>query len=320
MVWYLFVIIFIVSCLVLSWLSSRLVTSMVSVAHYLRWREFIVAFFVMAFAASLPNLFVDLSAAFHGIPELAFGDIIGGNLVDLTLVMGIAILFSKRAISTESDMVQKSAIFTAIIAVLPLLLVLDSSLGRIDGLILISAFVAYSIWIFSKKERFKKNYRSPDKNPVAGFKGFLSNLVKISFLLLLLLVASQAVVASAQFFSQVMGVSIALVGILIVSIGNAFPEGYFSIISARKEENWLLLGDLMGSVIVCSTLVLGIVALIFPFTITDFSPFLIARIFLIVGSLAALIFIRSGRKITKKEGILLLLIYIVFLIAEILIK
>ena len=76
MPWYFFVIIFIFSCIVLSWLSSRLVTSLILIAKYLRWKEFIIAFFVMAFAASLPNLFVDLSAVFEGIPELALGDII----------------------------------------------------------------------------------------------------------------------------------------------------------------------------------------------------------------------------------------------------
>src|SRR5258706_239875 len=137
MVWYFFILIFLFSCFVLSWLSSHLVKSLVQIAKYLHWREFIIAFFVMAFAASLPDLFVDLNAVFHGMPELALGDIIGGNLVDLTLVMAIAIFFSKGAISTKSDMVQKSALFTTAIALLPLLLVLDGVLGRIDGIILI---------------------------------------------------------------------------------------------------------------------------------------------------------------------------------------
>ena len=128
----------------LSWLSSRLVKSLVQIAKYLGWKEFIVAFFVMAFAASLPNLFVDLNAALHGMGQLAFGDIIGGNLVDLTLVMSIAIFFSRRPISTESGMVQVSAIFTAAVAVLPLLLILDGWLGRFDGVVLISVFLAYA--------------------------------------------------------------------------------------------------------------------------------------------------------------------------------
>src|SRR3989344_8622528 len=89
---------FIVSCFILALLSKSLVKTLIQIARYLNWREFIVGFFVMAFATSLPNLFVDINAALHGIPQLAFGDILGGNLVDLTLVMALAILASKSFI------------------------------------------------------------------------------------------------------------------------------------------------------------------------------------------------------------------------------
>jgi cation:H+ antiporter len=114
-----------------------------------------------------------------------------------------------------------------------------------------------------------------------------------------------------------LGISLSLVGILIVGLGNCFPEAYFSIISAKRGENWMILGDLMGSVIVCATLVLGIIALISPFTINDLSPFLITRIFTIVASLIFIVFIRTGRKITKMEGLIFLSIYVLFLLVEI---
>jgi cation:H+ antiporter len=318
MAFILFIFGFVVSCLVLSWLSSRLVDSLVSVAHYLKWREFIIAFFLLAFAASLPNFFVDLTAVFHGIPQLAFGDIIGGNFIDLTLVMAIAIFFARGSISTKSEMVQHSAIFTAVIAALPLFVILDGHLGRLDGVILIGAFVAYSVWIFSKKERFRKNYRSSGVGPrIITIKDLLFNLGKVAIFLVLLVLASQIIIHSAEFFSQQLGISIGMVGILIVGLGNCFPETYFAVISARNKENWMVLGDMMGSVIVCATLVLGIIALIYPFAITDFSPFFIAEIFLIIGSIAALLFIRTGSKVTKREGLLLLLIYVFWVLLEI---
>ncbi|OGZ75209.1 MAG: hypothetical protein A3I87_00855 [Candidatus Staskawiczbacteria bacterium RIFCSPLOWO2_02_FULL_39_8] len=283
----------------------------------MRWREFIIAFFVIAFAGSLPNLFVDLNAALQNKPQLALGDIIGGNLVDLTFVLAIAVFFSKKGLSAESEMVQKSALFTAIIAIVPLFLLLDGRLDRLDGLVLISGFIFYSSWLFLKKERFKKIYKSNGENPIGDFKSFLMNLAKVVILLLLLLAVSQAVIFSAQFFSQKLSISLSLVGILIIGLGNSFPEIYFSIISARKEENWMVLGNLMGSVIICSTLVLGAIALIAPFEVKDFSPFLIARIFLIVAALLSIIFIRTGRKITKKEGFIMLFVYILFLLVEI---
>lgn len=319
MAWYFVVIIFIASCFVLSWLSSRVVKDLVLVAKYLNWREFIIAFFVMSIATSLPNLFTDFNAALQGKPELAFGDIIGGNLVDLTFVLAIAAFFSKKGLSAESGMVQKSAIFTTLIAVLPLLLIFDGNVNRADGLILIGAFVIYSWWIFSERDHFKKRYSSK-KTAVAGFWGFLKSLLKILVLLALLVAASFAGVGSAQFFADKLGISLALVGVLILGLGNSFPETYFAVVSARKNENWLVLGDMMGSVIVCTTLVLGLIGLILPFEIHDFSPFITARIFLIIAAIFSLILIRSGRRITKKEGLFLLFLYISFLMFEVFIK
>jgi cation:H+ antiporter len=311
------VTIFIAAIFILSWLSSRLVATLTDIAKYLRWREFIIAFFVMAFAASLPNLFVDINAALHGMPEISFGDIVGGNLVDLTLVLAIAVLFGKSFLPAESEMVQKSAFFTAAIVVLPIILIWDGILGRVDGLILLGSFLIYSVWLFSKEDRFKKVYRGRPKNEAKGYFNFLFNIIKIIVFLALLLASSFYVISSAQFFSQQLGISLSLVGILIVGLGNCFPEIYFSIISARRGENWMILGDLMGSVIVCATMVLGIVALINPIIIKDFSPFLITRIFTFVAALIFLVFIRTGKKITKVEGLLFLSIYIIFLLVQI---
>jgi len=313
-----YIIAFVVSICVLAWLGSHLIGTLVNLAKYLGWREFVVAFFVMAIVGSLPNLFVDIGAALRGFPELAFGDILGGNLVDLTFVMAIAIFMSKKPIPAKSNMIQLSAVFTAIIALLPLLLILDGSMDRIDGIILIVAFFIYALWLFSKEDRFKKVYSKRKKSlPVKDFSNFIKDIVKILVFLAILLVASQVIINSAQYFSVRLGIPLSLVGLLIVGLGNCFPEIYFSIVSARKGENWMILGDLMGSVISCASLVLGIVAIIAPFEINDFSPFLIARIFFIAALILFIVIIRSDRKITKQEGLILLFIYIAFLLTEI---
>lgn len=315
------ILLFLVSCFALSYLSSRFVKNLVEIAKYLHWREFIVAFFAMGFAASLPNLFVDLNAALSGMPEIAFGDIMGGNLVDLTLAMAIAVFVSRRFVSTKSTMVRSSAFFTVIVAILPWLLIMRTGgLDRIDGVILILAFFAYAWWLFAQNGKFKKVYNKKELKTLSGSSSLIWAICKMMIILATLLVASYAIVSSAQYFSSKLDISLALVGVLIVGLGNCFPEIYFSIISARKQENWLVLGDLMGSVIVSATLVLGIVAVVSPFTIQDFTPFLLARIFMLIACVFYLFFIDTGRKITKKEGLLLLSIYIVFLLAEVFAK
>ncbi len=336
MVW-LYILVFITSCFLLFWSGSRLVKGLMKMAKFLGWREFVVAFFIMAVAGSAPNLFIGIDSALHGIPQLSFGEIVGGNVADLTLAVALAILIGGAALPVRSKMVQTSTIFTAIAAVLPLVLILDGNLGRGDGLILLSAFAFYIVWLFSKEERFRKRYvnnkNKEEKKPVIGsepinwktveykvfrqFNNFFKGLRKVIVALLVLLVASEGIVRSAQAFSGALGVTLPVVGILIIGLGNALPETYFAIISARKKRTWMILGDLMGAIIICATFVLGIVALICPIEITDFSPFAIARIFLVISALFFLVFVRTDRKITKKEAVFLLLIYITFVLAEV---
>ncbi|MBM3206234.1 MAG: hypothetical protein FJZ43_01245 [Candidatus Staskawiczbacteria bacterium] len=320
MAWYFVVFLFLLSCFVLSWVGSRLIKSLINIGRFLQWKEFVITFFVMAFATSLSNFFVDFNAASRGLPEIALGDIIGGNLIDLTLILAIAIFFTKKGISAESHMVQRSAIFTTAIAILPLFLIADSKLERIDGVILIFAFLFYVWWVFSEKSRFRKTYNGKPKDINYNFNNFVIDVFKMILFAILLLMASFFVVDAAKFFAESLGMSLALVGILIISLGNTFPEMYFSIVSARKKENWMVLGELMGSVIICSTLVLGLIAIFFPFEIHDLSVFLTARVFLIIAALFSLLFVITEKKITKKEGFFLLFIYIAFLITEIFIS
>lgn len=279
-----------------------------------------MAFFVMAMAGALPNLFVGINSALHKIPQLSLGDVMGGNLVDLTLAVALAVLIAKGGLSAGSRVVQTSTLFTTAVAILPLLLILDGRLGRGDGLVLLSVFAFYVFWLFRKEERFKKVYQKDSKGAIREFKGFMKNLAKILLALFLLLLASEAVIQSTLYFYQRLRLSIPVIGILIVGFGNALPELYFAIVSAKRKQNWLVLGNLMGSVIVPATLVLGIVGIIYPIEITDFSLFATARVFLIIAAIFFLIIVRSGQRITRKEALILLLLYFIFLAVEIFLK
>ncbi|MFC1663643.1 sodium:calcium antiporter [Patescibacteria group bacterium] len=316
MIWF-YLLIFLVSCLVLFCSGSWLVESLMKIAKFLGWREFVVAFFAMALVGSGPNLFVGISSAFHKIPQLSFGDIVGGNLIDLTIIMALATLIA-GGISVKSRTAQVTSIFTIAVAVLPLLLILDKTLGRGDGILLISAFFCYVFWLFSKKERFTRIYNKNKPPVVKSFRGFIKSLGKSILAIALLLLAAEGIVRSASFFAESLQIPVSLIGILVIGWGNALPEAYFAITLARKGQTWMILGDLMGSVIISATLVLGIVALLCPIEIVDFSPFAIGRFFLIISAIAFFIFVRTDRKITKKEGLFLLLIYIIFFIVEIL--
>lgn len=316
MIWF-YISIFIISCLILFWSGNFLVGALTRVAKFLGWREFVVAFFVMAFAASAPNLFVGISSALHEIPQFSLGDVIGGSIVDLTLAFALAILIGKTFLPAPSRVVQTTTIFTTIIALLPLFLILDGVLSRGDGLILLITFFVYIGWLFSKEERFKLIYDDSKVPPVKEFREFLRDGGKILLALALLIMSSEGLVFSARYFVDVFHLTIPLVGLLLIGLGNALPEMYFAILAAREGETWMVLGDLMGSIIVTSTLVLGIVSLISPIEVPDFSPFGVSLIFIVISALFFLFVVRTGQKITKKEAYFLLSIYILFVLSQI---
>jgi len=312
------VFIFIISVVLIYFSGEWIVRGLMRVARFLGWKEFVVAFIVMAFAASLPNLFIGISSALQKIPQLSFGDIAGNNLVALTIAVALAAFFSKGGLPAESRTVQTTSIFTMVGAILPLILVLDGTLSRIEGLLLIIFFVFYIFWLFSKKERFTKIYNTHKVPLLKEFRTFIKDLGKVALGIVLLVGAAQGIIISAQFFAVSFNLSIVLIGLLITGFGSALPEIYFAVVSAKKGESWMILGDLMGAVIVPATLVLGIVALIHPIKIIDFTPLAIARFFLIISAIFFLFFVRTGRLITKKEAFFLLGIYILFILVEIL--
>lgn len=313
---FIYLIISIISFFILAYSSKKLVGSLSILAKFLGWKEFVVAFFTMALAATIPNLSVGISSAIHKIPQLSFGEIIGGNIIDLTIAMALAVLVSRNGLKLASRTVQGTAIFTLLLALVPMILVIDKEISRGDGLILIFAFIIYSFWLFGRKDRFSKVYNKA--NGPLGAKIIFNHVFKILGSIVLLLLSAEGIVRSATYFSNIFNLPLILIGILVVGLGNALPEIFFSIQAAKRGKSWMVAGNLMGAVIFPITLVLGTVTLIHPIIITDFSPFVIGRFFLIISAVFFLIFIRTGKRITKKEAAFLLLIYIFFIVVEVL--
>ena len=315
---YFHILIFIFSFGILFWSSNCLVDVLKKVSKFLGWKEFVVSFFIVAFATTVPNFFVDIISALNKVPQLAFGDVVGTNIADLTLILALSALISRAGLSVPSRTVQGSSIFTIGVALLPLILIQDGVLSRVDGIILLIAFIIYLAWLFNKRERFEKIYDGVSEPLTLKF--FLKNLVLLICSILLLLVSGQGIVKSAVFFSEFLCFPLSLIGILVVGLGTALPELSFTLQAAKKSQDWFIVGDVMGSVIMTATLVLGTVAIICPIKISNFEPFAIGRIFLIISAIFFLIFIRTGQKITRREAFFLLGIYITFVLVEILTK
>lgn len=302
------------------WLMHKsgewVIGSLMRLSKALGVREFVVGFFVMAAASSLPNLFVGLTSASQGIPELSLGDVFGNNFVAMTLAVIVAIIFApKKEIETGGQTVQSTAVFTMCAAILPVLFIFDGTLSRADGIVLIGFFFMYVIWLVKKQNLFSKVYASvsgPSLSPVNKLKANMKDTLLVVAGLGMLVLGSIGIVYSASFLADRVGVPVMLVGLLITGLSNALPEIYFAIASSRRRETQLIIGNLMGSVIFPATIVLGVVALIHPITTVNFEFALSSRIFLFIAAILFMIFSRSKGKIDLGEGSILFALYIAF--------
>ncbi|MEX0918968.1 MAG: hypothetical protein WDZ85_03345 [Candidatus Paceibacterota bacterium] len=314
----LYLIIFLFSCFLLYWSGEILINHLIKLSKFLGLTEFVVAFFVMALAASLPNFFVGLTSVWQGVPELSLGDIFGNNMAALTLAIFFAVLFAPgREIKADGETVQISVWATALAVVLPLILLADNVISRSDGFILIIAFLIYVFWLLSKKERFSKIYDGePEANKGPTIKklfGVIKSLTLIFLGVALLLLAAQGIVSSAIYFAVFLGLPLILIGFLIVGFGNALPEVYFSFISARRGETSLILGNVMGSVIFPATLILGLVAVAEPIEVSNNDFLVLSRFFLLLASGLFLLAARTHKKISLNEAAALGLVYVLFM-------
>ncbi|MCU0653154.1 MAG: hypothetical protein MUD10_02745 [Candidatus Pacebacteria bacterium] len=313
-----YIILFIACCIALYFAGNLVLEGVSRAARRFCVNEFVMAFFVMALAASLPNLFLAIMAVANGVPQLSLGDVMGGNVVDMTLAIALAVFFSKKGVSAKGETMQMSLFFTFIAAILPLVLLIDNNLSRIDGLVLMVFFCVYIYWLLSKKERFCFIYSGHKigNNETSG----AANYGKLLGGILILAGVAQSVILLAESFSIDYAISLPLVGTLIVGLGNSLPEIYFGILAAKAGRTKMILGDVMGAIILPGTLVLGLVALLSPIEITDVKMFAVARYFLLLAAIIFYVCARTGQKITKKEALMLLSIYLAFLMIEIFTK
>lgn len=306
--------IFILSCAVLVFAGGLLVRSLSKLASFLRMSEFILAFLLMAISTSIPELFVGFSAAMQGTPALALGTVIGSNIANLTLVGGIAALLGK-GLKIKSKSIRKDAFWMVGITILPIaLMAIGKELSRIDAVILLGVLIFYIRRLVMRR----KQYRVKFKEKVSRF-GVVGYSIVFAGSLVLLYFTSRYVVYSGSALAFDLNMPAIFIGLFFIAIGTSLPELVFQSRAALQGRSEMALGDLIGSVIINSTLVLGIVALITPITANLFL-FLTSSFFMIIVCFLFAVFLESGKGITWKEGLVLLFMYVLFLIVELNLK
>lgn len=279
------------------------------IAKIFRLSEFIVSFFIIAVVSVLPEATMSIISAVKGVPEFGLGTLFGSNIADLTFVLGIVALFSFDGIRVKSEILKKN-FFYLLLLLMPLLLGIDGHFSRIDGLLLV---LGGSVFFFTLSIE-SKMFRKPFNNLLN--RSLLKNTLLLIAAMAVLLISAYYTVKFGTGFAYEIKLPPALIGLTVVAIGTCLPELVFSIKAIKTRHDSFVLGDILGTVITDATIILGIVALVHPFYF-DTSMIYITGVMMFLAGLITILFIRSGKVLSKKEGIILLLFYITYLIIEI---
>ncbi len=268
--------------------------------------KYTVGFIIVAIVSVLPETFIVINSAIEGTPSFGLGMLLGSNIADLTLIFAIIIFFARRNLKIESKILKNHVIYPLML-LLPLTLGLNGYFSRLEGLILI---VAGGIFYYVTLKN-KTHCGILIKNKLDKSKSFLMLL----FSMAVLLIGARFVVTSATALANSLKISPILISMLIVGLGTTVPELLFSLKSVRKKNDSLAIGDILGTVLVDATIVIGILALINPFSFPT-KIIYITGMFMVIASFILFHFMKTGKAITQKEACLLFIFWLAFAIAE----
>lgn len=274
--------------------SVWLVDSTVRVARKFKIPELVIGLTIMAMATSAPEFMVTIMSALRGIGDISVGNIVGSNIFNLGFILGGTAIF--HSLKTDPRVTYRDGGFLLFGTLLLLLLLSDLTLDRYDGYILFSLLVIYLAFLFWKKEAPAPEAETGDMRPYDPLLIILG--------IVMVLAGAHFMVISARSLAGAMGVSDWVIAATIVAAGTSAPEFAISLVAAIRGRYGLSVGNLIGSDIFNIFGVLGVAAIMNKELVIDsdstFSLIMLsAMVFLVI------IFMRTGWKISRKEGIIL---------------
>jgi cation:H+ antiporter len=277
------------------WLGAKyLVESAGRIAATLGVSELVIGLTVVAFGTSAPEFAVTLNAAVNRMPDISVGNIVGSNVFNLGFVLGSVALF--RSIDASRKLVYRDGLFMIGSTLLLFVFFRDGYFSRIEGAILLALLVIYMLVLFMKKE-------APDGGGVPQEKSTWRDYIILPLGIAAVVAGGHLLVGSASTIARHAGISEWVIGATIVAAGTSAPELVTSLTAVAKKRYGISAGNIIGSNIFNVLGVLGLAGCINPMAVND-------RVFtalvMVAGMmLLAVYFIRSGWKLSRLEGAVL---------------
>lgn len=292
-----------------------LVRSSVALSFKLHLSKMVIGLTVVSFATSAPELLVSLQAALNGFSDIALGNVIGSNIANIGLILGITAIISPLIIDKSFYKLNWPVMMILSVG-LYFVLKSGSQISRSEGVALLLMLCVY-LWILIKKAKKERESIPVDDSIDEGLSK-ASNFKIIIWLLLgavSLYFGSELLVSSSIDIAGRFGVSERVIAVTMIAVGTSIPELAASVIAALKNENAISLGNLIGSNIFNISSVLGITAIIQPIAVKS-QEVLTSDIFWMIGFAAILLplaFLPKSYQLGRKRGILLVVAYSIFI-------
>jgi cation:H+ antiporter len=297
------------ACFLLVKSVSLMIESSSHFAKLLHVSEYTVSVFMIAMATSFPELIFGIAAASNNDSLLSFGNVLGSNIADLTIIIAVPILIG-GALSTRAVIRNKDLAYAGLFGLLPVLFILDGNISRIDAGVLIVTYIIYLIYVMNRERN--------NSEPLQIFKRerhWLKNLIIFLVSVVVMLISAELMVGSSMKFSEAAKVPAFFIGLIVTAIGTSIPELVFGLKVIRTRQRGEILGSILGSVVVNSTLVIGATALIQPIikqSKTGNSSILFMLVTLVFFFLISL----TKKRLSRFEAVLLIILYIAFALYE----
>lgn len=276
-----------------------------SVASLLKIPTIIVGLTIVAFGTSAPEAAVSITSSLTGSNAMAVSNVIGSNLFNILMVIGVSALLGDLLM--EKDVLNKDLPFLmGITILLSIFIFIGWNITNIEGIVLLVLLIAYVVYLIRNAQK------SSDANAVEKPKLSLpKSIVFIIVGLAGIILGGDLVVNSASSIAMALGMSETLVGLTIVAIGTSLPELVTSLTALKKGENQLVIGNVIGSNIFNILFVLGASSAISAIPLN--SSMIIDVVFMILVTILCFIFGKTQEKYDKKEGIILVLLFIAYM-------
>jgi len=290
--------------------GEGLVRGATAIGRHYGVSSIVIGLTVVSIGTSSPELAATLAGVFQGAPAVSFGNVIGSNIANLGLVLGLTALIWPLDIAAR--FIRREMPIMLVVSAATFVIVMDGVISRLEGLLLLLALLGYlrSLMTHDEKPEIEAEF---DRAYGEERHSILWSVSAVVVGVALLIVGAQIMIAGAVGMARSMGVSERVIGLTLVAFGTSLPELASCVVAAVRREGDLVLGNLIGSNIFNVLFILGTTATIRPFLVQTRAVWPDLIVMMIV-SLLAWVLLRTGKRLARREGLLLMATYFAYLI------